>query len=83
MAGWKDHWKWVKDRLATVETWRLMVFLIFPLAFSAFFLIMNLMAGRSGWAVFFGLLVVLEVGIEIVAWIVRFDRSRQAPQDSN
>jgi hypothetical protein len=79
MAGWKEHWTRVKDRLATVETWRLIVFVVFPLAFSAFFLITNLMAGRTGWAVFFGLLVVLEVVIEIVAWIVRSDRSTQDP----
>jgi hypothetical protein len=76
-------WEWVKDRLATVETWRLVLFLVFPLGSSAFFAFTNLVAGRIGWAVFFGLLVALEVAIVIVAWIVRFSRSRQTRADSN
>lgn len=77
------RWQWLKDRLATVQTWRLLLFLVMPIGFSAFFFVTHLRAGRIGWAAVFGVILALSVIVEVAAWIIRIARRRQGQAQSN
>ena len=72
-----NRWQWVKDRLATVSTWRLLWFLVWPVGFAVFWFVVNLRQGETGWTVFWGLLLGISIVVEVAAVTLRISRRRQ------
>ena len=69
---------WFEGRLAGVSTSRLVMSQLTTLGAGIFFLIANLVAGRTGWAIVFGLVVMLDVAV-VLWWVwVKMSRRRDA-----
>jgi hypothetical protein len=70
--------EWFEGRLAGVSTLRLVMSQIATLGAGAFFLITNLVAGRTGWAIVFGVIVMLDLAV-VLWWVwVKLSRRRDA-----
>jgi hypothetical protein len=69
---------WLEGRLAGISTLRLVMSQITTVGAGTFFLITNLVAGRTGWAIVFGLIVMLDVAV-VLWWVwVKLSRRRDA-----
>jgi uncharacterized membrane protein (DUF485 family) len=58
-------------RLQGLPLWRLVVYLVWPVGFSAIWLAFELKAGRMVWAAVFGVLLVVALAVFAAALVVR------------
>jgi hypothetical protein len=67
-------WRQAKDRLAALPIWRLVLSLVMPTGFAAFFYYFSLRRGQAMWSVFWSLALGVSLLIEITAWSIKLAR---------